>query len=98
MENLNQQIINNFFMPNSLVKGKILEILKKNGGYLHRNDIIKVLGRDEVGDYTPRTTVYDNLVKLINEGLVEKEEKLNGKRGRPKVYFRYIGGNEDASD
>lgn len=34
-----------------------------------------------------RTTIYDNLLKLIKRKIVKKFSKNNGKRGRPKVYF-----------
>ncbi|MBD3193806.1 MAG: hypothetical protein GF317_02045 [Candidatus Lokiarchaeota archaeon] len=37
---------------------------------------------------TPRTTIYDNLVKLQKNRVVEKFSRNNGKRGRPKVYWR----------
>jgi DNA-binding MarR family transcriptional regulator len=36
---------------------------------------------------TPRSTLYDNLEKLENKGLVKRIEYDNGKPGRPKVYW-----------
>jgi len=35
----------------------------------------------------PRTTLYDNLAKLIIKGIVEKKPVRVQKRGRPKVLF-----------
>jgi predicted ArsR family transcriptional regulator len=37
---------------------------------------------------TPRTTIYDNLVKLQKNKVVEKFSRNNGKRGRPKVFWK----------
>lgn len=58
---------------------------------------IKIGGanRDEICDMTsmPRTTVYDNLVKLEKMKFVEKYSKSNGMRGRPIVYWRAKGDN-----
>ncbi|TFG12059.1 MAG: hypothetical protein EU531_10925 [Promethearchaeota archaeon] len=38
--------------------------------------------------YNRRTTVFENLEKLIKRKIVEKFSKNNGKRGRPPVLFR----------
>lgn len=38
--------------------------------------------------YYYRTTIYDNLTKLIKKKIVEKFSKNNGKRGRPPVFFK----------
>lgn len=35
-----------------------------------------------------RTTIHDNLKVLIKRKIVEKFSRNNGKRGRPKVYFK----------
>lgn len=37
---------------------------------------------------TPRTTLYDNLLKLQNLNIVEKYSLNVGKRGRPLVFWR----------
>ncbi len=42
--------------------------------------------------YNKRTTVYDNLKKLLERGLVEKYTKNNGKRGRPPVFWKIKDG------
>ena len=36
----------------------------------------------------PRTTCYDNLLKLLNKGLVKKKHKNLESRGRPKTLWR----------
>ncbi|MEJ2250538.1 MAG: hypothetical protein P8Y97_12910 [Candidatus Lokiarchaeota archaeon] len=37
---------------------------------------------------TPRTTIYDNLVKLQQRKIVEKFSRNNGKRGRPRIFWK----------
>ena len=37
---------------------------------------------------TPRTTIYDNLVKLQKRKLIEKFSRIDGKRGRPLVFWK----------
>ncbi|MBD3211116.1 MAG: hypothetical protein GF311_00795 [Candidatus Lokiarchaeota archaeon] len=58
----------------------LLQILK-NEGPLTRKQLVNELN-------TPRTTIYDNLVKLQKQKVVEKFSRNNGKRGRPKVYWK----------
>lgn len=41
--------------------------------------------------YDKRTTIHDNIVKLQRRNLVEKFSKNNGKRGRPKIFWRLRG-------
>ncbi len=36
----------------------------------------------------PRTTIYDNLVKLQKRKLIEKYSRSNGKRGRPLILWK----------
>nr|BDI55172.1 MAG: DNA-binding protein, wHTH [uncultured archaeon] len=50
------------------------------GKFLTRKDLVAILK-------TPRTTIYDNLLKLKNNKLVGKFSKQNGIRGRPVVYW-----------
>ena len=50
-------------------------------GALTRKDLVKQLN-------TPRTTIYDNLVKLQKRKLIEKFSRTDGKRGRPLVFWR----------
>ncbi|MFX0080140.1 MAG: hypothetical protein ACFE94_00135 [Candidatus Hodarchaeota archaeon] len=46
-----------------------------------RKDLVKQLK-------TPRTTIYDNLVKLQKRKLIEKFSRNDGKRGRPLVFWK----------
>ena len=52
-----------------------------NIGPSTRNDLVKYLN-------TPRTTIYDNLVKLQKRKLIEKFSRIDGKRGRPLVFWK----------
>lgn len=38
---------------------------------------------------TPRTTIYDNLVKLQKRKLIEKFSRNNGRRGRPLIFWKF---------
>ena len=61
----------------------LLEILERTGG----------VTRDKLVQATriPRTTLYDNLAKLISEGKVTVKYLRNKKkRGRPKTIFQLI--------
>jgi len=42
---------------------------------------------------TPRTTIYDNLLKLQKRKVVEKFTRNNGTRGRPLVHWKLSIGN-----
>ncbi|MGQ4833262.1 MAG: winged helix-turn-helix transcriptional regulator [Candidatus Asgardarchaeia archaeon] len=59
---------------------KILSLLREHGP-MTREEIVKRLN-------IPRTTVYDRLVKMILNGLVEKYSNNRRTRGRPKVFYR----------
>lgn len=63
----------------SPIQFKLVKTLTKNGK-MTRKELVKELGR-------PRTTIYDNLVVLQKQEVVEKFSCNNGKRGRPKVYW-----------
>ncbi|MFX1418482.1 MAG: hypothetical protein ACFE9N_06140 [Promethearchaeota archaeon] len=54
----------------------------KNVGPLTRRDLVKELK-------TPRTTIYDNLLKLQKRKIIEKFSRNNGKRGRPLIFWRF---------
>ncbi|MFX1349297.1 MAG: hypothetical protein ACFE92_11540 [Promethearchaeota archaeon] len=54
----------------------------KDIGPLTRRDLVKELE-------TPRTTIYDNLVKLQKRKLIEKFSRNDGKRGRPRVFWKF---------
>jgi len=53
----------------------------QNIGPTTRRDLVKVLN-------SPRTTIYDNLLKLQKRKLIEKFTRNNGMRGRPLVFWR----------
>ncbi|MHA1478602.1 MAG: hypothetical protein ACTSPU_10425 [Promethearchaeota archaeon] len=58
-------------------------LIKKlqNNGPSTRRDLVNVLK-------SPRTTIYDNLLKLQKRKLIEKFTRNNGMRGRPLVFWR----------
>ena len=46
-----------------------------------RRELVKSLN-------SPRTTIYDNLLKLQKRELIEKFTRNNGMRGRPLVFWK----------
>jgi len=62
------------------IQNNLLKKLDENGP-LTRRELVKKLE-------TPRTTIYDNLIKLQKRRLVEKFTRNNGKRGRPLVLWK----------
>ena len=81
-------------MANEILSGKFSEpkeylsptqynLIKtlENTGPLTRKDLVKQLK-------TPRTTIYDNLIKLQKRTLIEKFSRNDGKRGRPLVFWK----------
>jgi len=60
----------------------ILNLLKSNGS-MTRGELVSLTGM-------PRTTIYDCLVKLWLAGKVKRFPVRNGKKGRPKVYWKFI--------
>ena len=58
----------------------LIKILRNDGPKTRRELVIQIK--------TPRTTVYDNLIKLQKRKVVEKFLKNSGKRGRPIVFWR----------
>lgn len=67
----------NFMSP---IQYNILKSLKQYGALTRRQLTIKTR--------TPRTTIYDNLVKLEKKKYVEKFSRNTGERGRPEVYWK----------
>ena len=61
------------------IQGKILDILKEKPMY--RSEIVQKLN-------TQRTTIYDNLFKLLKQGKVERSFYHNNRRGRPWTIWR----------
>lgn len=49
--------------------------------YLTRKELVQLTGM-------PRTTLYANLAVMEKEGIVEKFTIPNGKKGRPRVYWK----------
>lgn len=64
------------------IQNNLIKLLQKDGP-LTRRDLVKQTE-------TPRTTIYDNLIKLQGRKVVEKFTKNNGKRGRPLVFYKII--------
>jgi len=54
----------------------------RNNGPITRKDLVKILN-------SPRTTIYDNLLKLQKRKLIEKFTRNNGMRGRPLVFWKF---------
>ena len=50
-------------------------------GPLTRNELVSLT-------HIPRSTLYDNLAKMITKGIIEKESVPRSTRGRPKVLFK----------
>ncbi|MFX1503145.1 MAG: helix-turn-helix domain-containing protein [Promethearchaeota archaeon] len=65
----------------SPIEFNLIKALKEVGP-LTRKDLVKELK-------TPRTTIYDNLVKLQKRKLIEKFTRNNGRRGRPLVFWKF---------
>ena len=79
----NTTTIDKFFDVNSYltpIQHQILETLKKEGP-MHRAQLVKTLD-------TPRTTIYDNLLKLQKKKTIEKFSRNNGQRGAPLVFWK----------
>ena len=64
----------------SPIQNNLIKVLEKTGA-ITRRDLVKQLK-------TPRTTVYDNLIKLQKRKLVEKFTRNDGNRGRPLVLWK----------
>lgn len=53
----------------------------ENNGPLTRKELVNEL-------QTARTTIYDNLIKLQKQKMIEKFTRNDGKRGRPLVFWK----------
>jgi len=62
------------------IQNNLIKILE-NTGSITRRDLVKQLN-------VPRTTIYDNLIKLHKRKLIEKFTRNNGNRGRPLVLWK----------
>lgn len=56
----------------------IIDVLKQDS--MTRKEIEKELN-------TPRTTIYDNLIKLQKHEIIEKSTRNTGQIGQPKIYW-----------
>jgi len=74
------EVFNNTTGGNLILQSRMIRLLDKQGP-LPRNDIVIHLN-------TPRTTIYDNLIKLQKRKVVEKFIKNSGERGRPVVFWK----------
>lgn len=77
--------IDKFYQPKpdevlTPIQCQLIEFLENNGPST-RKIFVKELK-------TPRTTIYDNLLKLQKRKIIEKSTKNNGLRGRPIVYWK----------
>lgn len=78
----NNILIKEFLENEEMFTPLQLNLIKtlKNNGASTRKELVKQLK-------TPRTTIYDNLVKLKKKQMVKKFSRNNNKQGRPKVYW-----------
>lgn len=63
-----------------LLDNLLLDLLEEHG-QLTRSELVSLT-------HIPRSTLYDNLAKLISQGLVKKQTVPRSTRGRPKVLFK----------
>ena len=79
----NNIVIENFFNSETIIsptQNNLIKILQVNGP-MTRKDLVNQLR-------VPRTTIYDNLVKLQKQKVIEKFTRNNGRRGRPLVFWK----------
>jgi uncharacterized membrane protein len=62
------------------LQNNLIKTLQANGP-ITRRELVKHLN-------IPRTTIYDNLLKLQKRKIIEKFTRNNGKRGRPLVFWK----------
>jgi len=75
----------NFFDAKGLVTStqqNLIKMLTKEGPLTRRQLVLQL--------NTPRTTIYDNLIKLQKRKVIEKLSRNNGSRGRPLVYWKLV--------
>jgi len=80
----NKTAIENFPETNDFLSPIQFNLIKtlKDEGPLTRRDLVNELK-------IPRTTIYDNLVKLQKRKLIEKFSRNDGKRGRPLIFWKF---------
>jgi len=82
----NKMIVKDYYEINELmtpIQNNLIKALQQIGPSTRR-ELVGFL-------HTPRTTIYDNLLKLHKRKVVEKFTRNNGKRGRPLVYWKFTG-------
>lgn len=80
---IDKTLIENYTDSNvylSPIQSNLIKTLKEIGPVTRRK-LVKELR-------TPRTTIYDNLIKLQKRRLIEKFSRNDGKRGRPLVFWK----------
>jgi predicted ArsR family transcriptional regulator len=80
----NKTTIKNFPETNDFLSPIQFNLIKtlKDEGPLTRRDLVNELK-------IPRTTIYDNLVKLQKRKMIEKFSRNDGKRGRPLIFWKF---------
>ncbi len=79
---VNKVNIKNYSDPKEFLSPMQFTLIKTlEKGPSTRRDLVQLLS-------SPRTTVYDNLIKLHKRKVVEKFTRNNGKRGRPLVLWK----------
>lgn len=79
----NESILINLFDMDNLVsplQQNLIKILNREGPLTRKELVIQLR--------TPRTTIYDNLLKLQKRKVVEKFIRNNSTRGRPLVFWK----------
>jgi predicted transcriptional regulator len=67
----------------SPLQRRLIKLLRNNGKMNRREITLNI--------QLPRTTIYDNLQKLIIHRIVKKRSYPLNHRGRPEVFFSYCG-------
>ena len=79
-----------------------MEVYEKKSKPQRRKDISKILlnfiasngpiTRNEIHEQTgiPRTTIFDNIQRLINAKKIEKYKKSTNRPGRSKVFYKIL--------
>ncbi len=66
----------------SPLQKELIDVLEENGP-MTRSQLVNRTGE-------PRTTIYDNLMRLSKYNLVKKFPRPRNTRGRPPVFFKLI--------
>lgn len=80
-----KKVMHVFRYGTELQKALVTELKK---GARQRKELVSALN-------TPRTTIYDNLEKLESKGIAERYRVYNGRRGRPRKFWKLT---EDAKE